>query len=75
MTMGLPADLNLNDLKLFTTLDFEEGKAVVEVEALLGWQVQGLAEEAGGGERGTGRCVLEDVPGQYGGLDGCQRER
>lgn len=35
MTMGLPADLDLNDLKLFSTLDFQEGKAVMEVETLL----------------------------------------
>lgn len=35
VTMGLPADLNLNDLKMFSTLDFQAGKAVVEVETLL----------------------------------------
>lgn len=45
MTMGLPADLNLNDLKLFTTLDFEEGKAVVEVEALLGGKFKELLQK------------------------------
>ena len=45
MTMGLPADLSLNDLKLFTTLDFEEGKAVVEVEALLGGKFKDLLEK------------------------------
>jgi hypothetical protein len=35
VTMGLPADLNLNDLKIFSTLDFQAGKAVMEVETLL----------------------------------------
>lgn len=34
MTMGLPADLDLNDLKIFYTLDFQAGKAVMEVETL-----------------------------------------
>lgn len=33
-TMGLPADLKLQDLKTFSTLDFEEGKAVLEVETM-----------------------------------------
>ena len=33
--MGLPADLNLNDLKIFSTLDFQAGRAVMEVETLL----------------------------------------
>lgn len=31
-TMGLPADLKLQDLKTFSTLDFQDGKAVLEVE-------------------------------------------
>ena len=35
VTMGLPADLNLNDLKIFSTLDFQAGRAVMEVETLL----------------------------------------
>ena len=29
VTMGLPADLNLNDLKIFSTLDFQAGRAVM----------------------------------------------
>lgn len=33
-TMGLPADLKLQDLKTFSTLDFQEGKAVLEVETM-----------------------------------------
>lgn len=33
-TMGLPADLKLQDLKAFSTLSFEEGKAVLEVETV-----------------------------------------
>lgn len=33
-TMGLPADLKLKDLKTFSTLDFQDGKAVLEVETL-----------------------------------------
>lgn len=33
-TMGLPADLKLQDLKAFSTLDFQDGKAVLEVETM-----------------------------------------
>ena len=33
-TMGLPADLKLQDLKSFSTLDFQDGKAVLEMEVL-----------------------------------------
>lgn len=33
-TMGLPADLKLQDLKTFSTLDFQDGKAVLEVEMM-----------------------------------------
>lgn len=33
-TMGLPADLKLQDLKTFSTLDFQDGKAVLEAETL-----------------------------------------
>ncbi len=35
MTMGLPADLKLDNLKLFSTLDFQDGRAVMEVETLV----------------------------------------
>lgn len=45
MTMGLPADLNLNDLKLFSTLDFQAGKAVMEVETLLAGKFKDLLEK------------------------------
>ncbi len=33
-TMGLPADLKLQDLKAFYTLDFQDGKAVLEMEVM-----------------------------------------
>lgn len=45
MTMGLPADLNLNDLKLFSTLDFQAGKAVMEVETLFAGKFKDLLEK------------------------------
>lgn len=56
MTMGLPADLNLNDLKIFSTLDFQEGKAVMEVETLLEGKFKDLLKkqaEVSGGLDGT----------------------